>query len=112
VAVEVEQENEMEGEDEKKKEMKTKMKEEKEMKTKMKEEKETEKQMKEEKKMKMREDEETDRKCATMPKKMRRLVEISRQETNILFSFCIEGTDNNVAQQIRIQRQIVLHQSI
>jgi hypothetical protein len=48
---------------------------------------------------------------------MMRLVEIIRQEINAgvirdLFSFCIEGTDNNVAQQIRIQRQIVLHQSI
>jgi hypothetical protein len=44
------------------------------------------------------------------------IVEISRQENNAeirdLFSFYIEGTDNSVAQQIRIRRQIVLHQSI
>jgi hypothetical protein len=32
--------------------------------------------------------------------------------SQIYFHFYIEGTDNSVAQQIRIRRQIVLHQSI
>jgi hypothetical protein len=55
-------------------------------------------------------------KCSAMPRKTMWLDEISSQEDNAvirdLFSFYIEGTDNSVAQQIRIRRQIVLHQSI
>jgi hypothetical protein len=45
------------------------------------------------------------------------LVEIIRQEDNAvmipdIFPLLHEGTDNSVAQQIRIRRQVVLHQSI
>jgi hypothetical protein len=51
------------------------------------------------------------RKCRTTRlKNVMWLVEISCQETNAeiqdLFSFCIEGTDNNVAQQIPVLLQL------